>query len=219
MKNAILIIFLVTILVSCGTVSPELMHKSEVRELYFPTYDERNIVYHTDNYGNRIMGVAPIRPNDSLSQFVNDWYSKHLYSLKEPILYNKTNKSIDVIRFTHLGTWSNPYSCRIELAKSNVTITYNKTNGQGGYKPGRRIEHKTKILDVEKWDLVISKMDSIDFWNMETHDKNTILDGAEWIFEALINGRYHFITRNSPDQYDGKEYAELCNLIVKMYNE
>ena len=64
--------------------------------------------------------------------------------------------------------------------------------------------------------MVISKMQSLDFWNMGTHDKNMILDGEEWIFEAVINGRYHFITRNSPDVYDGKEYAELCNLIVQI---
>jgi len=205
MKNAIQILFLATILVSCRTVSPELMHKTEMGTLYFPTYEERNGVYH--------------RPNDALSPFVNNWYSKHLYSLGEPVLSNKTNETINVIRFTHLGTWSNPYSYRIERTKSTVTMTYNKTDGQGGYHQGKRIEHRTKIIDAEQWVSVISKMDSIDFWNMETHDKNMICDGAEWIVEALINGRYHFITRNSPDQYDGKEYAELCNLIVKIYNE
>ena len=67
--------------------------------------------------------------------------------------------------------------------------------------------------------MVISKMQSIDFWDMGTHDENMILDGEKWIFEAVVNGRYRFITRNSPDFYDGKEYAELCNLIVQIYNE
>ena len=30
-----------------------------------------------------------------------------------------------------------------------------------------------------------------------------ILDGEEWILEALIDGKYHFVTRTSPDSYDG----------------
>jgi len=200
-------------------MSPELMYKSGVGTLYFPTYDEESVKFHTDSSGYRMIGIAPIRPNDSLSQFVNNWYSKHLYSLGEPVLYNKTEKPINVVRFTHLGTWSNPYSYRIEQDKSSISITYNKSNGHGGYQAGRRIEHETKKIGAEKWSLVIAKMDSINFWNKGTHDENLILDGAEWIFEALINGRYHFITRNSPDYYDGKDYAELCNLIIQIYNE
>ena len=52
---------------------------------------------------------------------------------------------------------------------------------------------------------------------METHDKKDILDGAEFVLEALINGRYHFVMRNSPKYYDEKEYDELCNLILQAY--
>lgn len=74
-------------------------------------------------------------------------------------------------------------------------------------------------MNLEKWNAVIEKMNSIDFWNIGTHDENIILDGEEWIFEALIDGRYHFITRISPDHYDGKDFAELCDLVVQVYNE
>ena len=74
-------------------------------------------------------------------------------------------------------------------------------------------------MNLEKWNAVIEKMNSIDFWNIGTHDENIILDGEEWIFEALIDGRYHLITRNSPDHYDGKDFAELCDLVVHVYNE
>lgn len=107
----------------------------------------------------------------------------------------------------------------MEQEGGKTSIAYNKTNGQGGYEAGVRVEQKTKKIDKEKWDIVVSKLDSINFWIIETHDKNMIFDGVEWIFEAFINGRYHFVTRNSPDHYDGKDYAELCNLIVQIYNE
>ena len=213
------IVLLTTVLVSCRTTSPELRYISGKGTIYFPTYDEESVKYHTDSLGNRIIGMAPIQPDDSLRQFVNNWYSKHLYSMREPVLYKKTDESINIIRFTHLGTWSNPYSYRIEQNKSNISITFKKTNGSGGFDSGKIIEHGTKKIDIEQWNLVLSTMDSVDFWNMGTHDENMVLDGEEWIFEAIINGRFHFITRNSPASYGGKEYAELCNLIVRIYNE
>jgi len=198
---------LTTVLVSCSVISP----------LYFPTYNEESVklVYPDNSDGWGLL----IKPADSLSNFENRWYSKHLFSLREPVLYNKTHKPKNIIRFTHLGTWGKPFSLRIEQNKSKITITYNKTNGLGGYHAGILIKHKTKKIDVEKWNMVIAKMDSIDFWNMETHDQNMVLDGEEWILEALINGRYHFVTRNCPDIYDGKGYAELCHLIYQIYYE
>jgi hypothetical protein len=183
-------------------------------QLYFPTYDEEQIIYEIDESTE---WKAPLSPNDSLSPFINKWYSNHLLSLSEPILYNITNRTTNVLRFTLLGIWSNPVSYRIEKDNSGTYITYNKTDGQGGYKVGKRIEHETKEINIEKWNSIIVKMDSINFWNINTHDDNFIFDGAEWIFEAFINGRYHFVTRTSPDIYDGEEYADLCNLIVKIY--
>lgn len=46
-----------------------------------------------------------------------------------------------------------------------------------------------------------------------------IFDGEEWILEVLIDGKYHFVTRNSPDIYDGREYAELCKLVINASKE
>jgi hypothetical protein len=45
------------------------------------------------------------------------------------------------------------------------------------------------------------------------------LDEAEWIFEVLINAKYHFVRRRNPDRYDGKEDAGFCNLLVQAYTE
>jgi hypothetical protein len=158
-------------------------------------------------------------PNDSLSDFVNEWYSKHLSTLKESILYTQTNKELKIIRFTHLGTWSSPYSCKIENNAGAITGTYSKTNGRGGYETGHRVKHEQKELNQEKWNQIIAKIDSVDYWNIQTHDSNLVLDGAEWILEVLIDDKYHFVTRNSPDAYEGKEYAELCELVMGVFEE
>ncbi|MCG2431024.1 hypothetical protein [Aequorivita xiaoshiensis] len=220
MKNSILkySIFLL-LLSSCRIIYPDIKYEPiKFGSYYFPTYDEVQFEEKQKESGE-INPWIYTGPNDSLSEFTNQWYSKHLNSLGEPILYTKTNKQKKIIRFTHLGTWSNPYSYRLEKKDKVIKITYNKTKGLGGYKAGRRIKHKTKKVALEKWEEIIEKVENIDFWSIETHDPNMVLDGEEWILEILIDDRYHFISRNSPDVYDGKEYAELCTLIANSFSE
>ncbi len=205
--NKIFYIFSTLLIISCSMISTEYRYKNTDKgELYFPTFNGKKYKIDTINYG----------PNDSLREFTNKWYSKHLYTLKEPILFNKKNENINIIRFTHLGTWDNPYSCRIEQNGKKIILTYNQTNGLGGYEVGTRIKHKTKEISQKEWKQILEKMDEIDFWNISTQDPNKIMDGAEWIFEALIEGKYHLVTRNSPNHYNGKEYSELCQLVEKM---
>ena len=52
--------------------------------------------------------------------------SKHLKSLKEPIIYNKRNNAY-IIRLTTIGTLSTPYSCRVQNKNNKTKSTYNKT--------------------------------------------------------------------------------------------
>jgi hypothetical protein len=101
--------------------------------------------------------------------------------MKEPILYKLQNDDKKIIRFTHLGTWSNPFSYRIENSNGQITLTYSKTKGLGGYDAGRRIKHEQKILKSETWEKILEKINSVNFWSIETHDPNMILDGEESI--------------------------------------
>ena len=158
-------------------------------------------------------------PQDSLNEFQNTWYSKHLISLKEPKLYTQKGKGLKIIRFTELGTWSNPFSYKIENQTDRVYGTFSKSNGLGGYQAKRRIKFKEKELNQNDWNKIKAKIDSAKFWQIPTHDPNMILDGSEWILEILWENKYHFVTKNSPNLYDGKEYAELCELIIKTFNE
>ncbi len=157
-------------------------------------------------------------PQDSLSEFQNTWYSKHLISLKEPKIYNQKGNGLKIIRFTELGTWSNPFCYKIENQNDLILGTYSRSKGLGGYKAGRRIRFKEKKLNQNDWNTIKTKIDSIKFWQIPTHDPNIIFDGGEWILEILWEDEYHFVTRNSPADYGGKEYAELCELIINMFN-
>ncbi|MCD9854833.1 hypothetical protein LUD75_08955 [Epilithonimonas sp. JDS] len=198
---------IIILIIGCASVSTDYRYdKTEKGELYFPTFDETKYPRDTINTG----------PNDSLRSFTNNWYSKHLFTLNEPVLFNKINEKQNTIRFTHLGTWSNPYSYRLENIDGKIILTYNRTNGLGGYEVGKRVRNKTKQINSKKWNAILQKIDSIDFWNISTQERKNINDGEEWILEVLINGKYHFVTRTSPDSYDqGKDFVELCQLIEK----
>jgi hypothetical protein len=219
-KKVITYIVMFFTLASCTLFKPDLKYEPKtVNEYYFPSLSADFKKAQSECIEQKKFPCDFPKPNDSLSDFVNSWYSKHLVSLKEPRLYNKKNKGLKIIRFTHLGTWSNPYSYRIEKNNENIIGTYNRTKGLGGYEAGRRIEHVQKDLDKEKWNKIIAKVDSVDFWNIHTHDPNMILDGAEWILEILIDDKYHIVTRNSPDVYDGKNYADLCKYIINSFEK
>ena len=220
MKARLITYILIILTISgCGLFNPDVKYHPKSRnEFYFPpiSSDFKNKQEECIRLENFPCNFA--EPNDTLSDFVNEWYSKHLISLREPILYNQIGQGKKVIRFTHLGTWSRPYSYRIENNKGQITGTYNKSKGLGGYDAGRRIKHEEKELKISEWNLLIKKIDST-FWEIPTHDPNTILDGEEWILEVLIDNKYHVVTRNSPDVYEGKEYAELCKSVMKRYKK
>jgi hypothetical protein len=204
----------------CGLFNPDLRYKPKSSdEYFFPHISEEFKKRQAECIRLKNFPCDFEKPNDTLSDFVNEWYSKHLKSLKEPILYNQKGQGKQIIRFTHLGTWSKPYSYRIENNNGQIIGTYNKTRGIGGYEAGRRIEHEKKLLTKKDWDFMISKIDTYQFWNIPTHDSNMAQDGEEWILEVLIDDAYHVVTRNSPDVYDGKMYAELCRIVINTYRE
>ena len=51
-------------------------------------------------------------PHDSLDTFVNQWYSKMLFSLKEPVLSNYQGQK-EIYRFTWLRTFHHPISVKL----------------------------------------------------------------------------------------------------------
>ena len=211
-------IIVFVLLSSCSILNPELSYTPKnSAEYYFPPLS-KEIKQKKAECMQLKNFPCKFEQNDTLNDFVNQWYSTHLASMKEPILYNQIGKGRKTLRFTHLGTWSNPYSYRIDNVNGRITGIYNKTSGLGGYDAGRRNKHEQKELSLEKWNLMITQIDSI-FWNLPTHDSNMIMDGAEWILEVLVNDNYHVVTRTSPEHNGGVKYHELCKKVIEIYNE
>lgn len=172
-------------------------------EYYFPVQ--------TDSLDNKYDQEGKLHP------LVNDWYSSHLKSLEEPILYNKKDSSY-IIRYTNLGTWDRPFCYRIQKFNSGISITHKETNGQGGYEPGKKTLDSTIFLNFEKFQKLERQINDFDFWRKPSFNERGF-DGAEWILEIYKNGKYKFITRWSPRRENEAEFIDICAMIEEIYNE
>lgn len=139
-----------------------------------------------------------------LSTFVEEWYSKHLKALKEPSLYelSQKDKDVEIYRFLWLRSFHHPISVRIEINKDGTSkLTSKEANGAGGYDPGRLVRNKTVVLDANTTSWFLGRLMESDYWNLPTLErKDTVgVDGAQWVIEAVKDGKYHVVDRWSPE--------------------
>lgn len=170
-----------------------------------------------DFYFPLYTGLGFIIEENRLEWSSNEWYSKHLYSLEEPILYNE-KKDIEIYRYTNLGTWERPFSFRIVKTDSIITITKKVTDGHGGYDAGKLILNQTKKISIVKSNNFLQNIDTFNFWLEPTNVEYLGIDGAQWILEGYKNGEYHFIHRWSPDHDENNQLVKICNSFEEFFN-
>lgn len=149
-----------------------------------------------------------------LAHFVNRWYSQHLFTMQEPLLYNGFFQN-EIYRFTWLRTFHEPIVIRIEKTENEIQLIAKRTDGAGGYGPGQLVETiQTKLIDKE-WDKFKGLIADIDFWNLSPIEITNILgcDGAQWILEGSKDGEYHMIDRWSGDD---KETGKACLYLLEL---
>ncbi len=156
--------------------------------------------------------------NGKINAFSNQWYSKHLYTMHEPVLYTLVD-SLGTYRFTHWGTWSRPYMMRVTLDDSLVVITKKVTNGLGGYNEGQLTYNISKHLKLSDWTELKSKLNKLAYWDMQTHGGTLGNDGSRWILEGYNNGQYHVVTRWTPDHYGPKDFAKVCTYFESLFEQ
>ena len=181
-------------------------------EFYFPLdfFPELSVDMEQDSTGTWIMSPKIIEGVQDT--FVVRWYSKHLYAMKEPLLFNK-NLNKEVYRFTWLRTFDNPVVIRIENIGNKYKLIWKLTDGAGGYEPGNLIINKSSEIKPEEWEMFKSKLDSLDYWNMNLGRLTLGDDGSEWILEGVNKDKYNVVTVWSPSK--GK-YYEVCNYLLSL---
>ncbi len=161
----------------------------------------------------------PERPD--MNKFVSDWYCKHLNVLEEPSIYQqKSDKSKITIRFTWLRTFDNPIVLRLEINdKGSGTLFIKKSNGAGGYDPGKMNKNDKKEITKETVNAIIKSIKDTNFRGLPSIAEERGLDGSQWIIELLLHGNYHLVDRWSPAsgpiRERGLSLIELSDLKVK----
>ena len=144
--------------------------------------------------------------------FVMEWYSKHLFSMKEPLLFNRKTKK-QIYRFTWLRTFDKPVAIKIEKDKNQYTLFWKMLSGAGGYKPGELIVEKSKELSEKEWLNFIELVEKADFWNMELGRSSIGFDGSEWILEAVNPTDYKVVSVWTPRK---SNFYNACNYLISL---
>lgn len=188
-----------------------------IQSSYFPIYAFMNLPADWEtNYSTDVISFVSGSDFDNMYSGVEsaifsiNWYSKHLKALREPVLSDTLPTK--VFRFTWLRTFNNPIVIGIENYNDTVTLYWKVSDGAGGYEPGKIIENKSKTLTLKKWSGIVNKINAIDFWNLPSTE-NEILgtDGAQWILEGKVLGKYHVV-----DRWSGGEIRKICLELINL---
>lgn len=143
--------------------------------------------------------------------FVNTWYSKHLFAMKEPVIYTDKSQT-ETYRFTWLRTFHNPIAIRIEKNKDTYMLYWKLSDGAGGYQPGKLTINKQKKIDKSTWDEFQNHLNQIDFWKMNPNEKTFGNDGSQWILEGKTTTQYNVVDRWTPSEKS--KYYECCDFLI-----
>ncbi len=102
----------------------------------------------------------------------------------------------------------------IKPDRSSELIT-KRTNGQGGYEPGRVVSNQATQIDKDETQLLLATLVRLKFWGAQNNDPGPRgYDGSRWIIEGVKNGKYHVV-----DRWDGREFREWALLLMRKSGE
>lgn len=157
--------------------------------------------------------------NEDIDNFVNIWFTTQLVGLNETSLFDQAQASTNLVfRFLWLRSFHKPVVIRIEKNETNkLKIVAKMATGAGGYDPGEVEKEISRELTDEEMKEFYLKFNQSDFWNTLKEKDNgmRMLDGAEWIFEGVENGKYHVVVRTSLAEKTNP-YKEMGRFLLKL---
>ena len=141
-----------------------------------------------------------------LNQLHIKWYSDALRALKEPQMVSLRSGIIESYRLTWLRTSDRPIALRIDVSRDGLATFFLKvTDGKGGYDPGQIIRNEKWLIEDPKLKAFKEAFTNAAFFEHKTGEETTGIDGSRWLVEANVNGRYHVISRWSPQTGPARE--------------
>ncbi|GLS25956.1 hypothetical protein [Marinibactrum halimedae] len=150
---------------------------------------------------------AQFSPESELDNFVSRWYSGHLRSMNEKPLPQYSESQ--VVRFTWLANSQTPVTLRLTRSEDgHYEILGKKTDGDGGFEPGKIIDYKSAPVPTEVGDRLLNKFEKeCRFWQQPTKKDQMGAGGSQWIFEGKKQARYHVVDLWQPSSGCLRELA------------
>ncbi|HEY8714866.1 MAG TPA: hypothetical protein VIM00_05760 [Candidatus Acidoferrum sp.] len=126
------------------------------------------------------------------------WYSSALYQLGETPLWPPSSKNEKTFRFTHLGALSDPKAVTLGIlpdgsGKAKVTMVHSL--------PTQTKVEQLSTAPAPRVSEFLTHLERVHFWEMPAESQDRGLDGADWIMEAVQDGKYHVAVRWCPGLY------------------
>ena len=135
-------------------------------------------------------------------------YSKYLFAMNEPIIKKEDSIIQEIYRFLWLRTFNNPILIKLENNNNQYKLYWKKTNGYGGYYPGKITTSKEKIISRRKWNRFKELLNSSNFWEEKNNGHIPMSDGVHWILEGSKNNIYNV--------YDSTFPLDECKYLLKL---
>jgi len=152
--------------------------------------------------------------NTPLSRyFKNGWYSRNLVAMNEPSMFKRDERG-ERYRFLWLRSFGYPIAIRVEQEGDRRFIVTKESHGAGGYDTRRLLSESRRPLSAGEWFVLEDKLEQACFWRLPSiEEEPTGEDGAQWILEGQLDGRYHVVDRWSPTS---GAYREACMYLLRI---
>jgi hypothetical protein len=156
-------------------------------------------------------------PEDKIDEFRNKWYSWHLATASEPVLFSSADRGLEIYRFLWLRTFHNPIVLRITKTADATYLTVKRLDGKGGYSPGKIDVDTQKPISASQWNKFRALLSDSSFWDMPSKEPKKQFaraDGALWILEGVHRRRYHFVHRHIIE--DEPNFQKICLYLLSL---
>lgn len=143
--------------------------------------------------------------------FCDRWYVSHLLAMQERPLWPPAPNLPTAYRLLFLPTFQQPRAVRLTEASSGWRAVCKRSDGRGGYAPGRLVGEAERELSRTEAERFTYLVDRVDFWTMPGSEDSHGCDGSQAVLEGVRASAYHVVARWSPR---GTPYAELVEFLL-----
>jgi hypothetical protein len=136
-------------------------------------------------------------PHDTVEAIHAKSCSKFLAAAGEQRLQRGQSK--ETYRLAWLRTFNHPVIVKVQSQDRGAKLVVTELSGLGGYEPGAVSRSTSVRIEQEQWRSLLAALDRAHFWELETADGRVGCDGALWVLEGVTHGRYHVVSRWSPE--------------------